>query len=190
MGYALFTARKLMLQTRLNQMNYRLMVLSQQQQDMTQQVANQQMMSSFNSSTNSIFAYQQYDVAKQALSNNLDIKSADYKDAKGNLNYAALLKDVNNNKQGTDKLEQKTIDNDTDFLKDQLNEMLNKNQLQSQSDALKLQAVQTVGNQIDLEMKKLDSQIKETTAELEQVEKAEDTAIKNSAPKYGGGAGN
>lgn len=188
MGYALFTARKLMLQTRLNQMNYRLMVLSQQQQDMTQQVANEQMMSSFKTSAGSIFAYQQYDVAKQALSNNLDIK--DYKDTNGNLDYAKLLKDVNDGKQGTKKLEQTTIDNDTDFLKTQLNEMTTKNQLQSQSDALKLQAVQTVGNQIDLEMKKLDSQIKETTAELEQVEKAEDTAIKNSAPKYGGGAGN
>lgn len=185
MGYALFTARKLMLQSRLNQMNYRLMVLSQQQQDMTQQTANMQMMSSFKQSSNSIFAYQQYDAAKNALSKGIDISQ--YKDSSGNLK----MDDINKALAGasTTPLTQTVIDNDNQYLQSKLNSSLLATQNDSAADALKLQAVSTVGNQIDLEMKKLDSQIKETTAEMESVEKAEETAIKNSAPKYGGGAG-
>lgn len=185
MGYALFTARKLMLQSRLNQMNYRLMVLSQQQQDMTQQTANMQMMSSFKQSSNSIFAYQQYDAAKNALSKGIDVSQ--YMDAKGNMKIDDINKAL---ADGTSKtLTQSVIDSDTSILQARLNSSLLATQNDSAADALKLQAVSTVGNQIDLEMKKLDSQIKETTAEMESVEKAEETAIKNSAPKYGGGAG-
>lgn len=166
MGYALFTARKLMLQTRLNQMNYRLMILSQQQQDMTQQTAGIQMMNSFRASQNSIFAYNEYDKAKAALSTGTMIKDGQ-----------------------SVPVDQAYIDTKTKDLQDTLNHQLNDLQLQSKEDTLRLQTTATVGNQIDLEMKKLDSQIKETTAEMESVEKAEEQAIKASAPKYGGGAG-
>ncbi len=36
-------------------------------------------------------------------------------------------------------------------------------------------------------MKSLETQVKSAAAELEQVEKAEDSAIKSAAPKYGTG---
>lgn len=43
MGYALFTARKLSLQARVNQLNAQLMVVSNQQDSLTQQITNKQM---------------------------------------------------------------------------------------------------------------------------------------------------
>ena len=43
MGYALFTARKLSLQTRVNQLNAQLMAISNQQDALTQKITNKQM---------------------------------------------------------------------------------------------------------------------------------------------------
>lgn len=43
MGYALFTARKLSLQTRVNQLNAQLMAISNQQDALTQKISNKQM---------------------------------------------------------------------------------------------------------------------------------------------------
>ena len=158
MGYALFTARKLMLQNRLNQMNYRLMVLSQQQQDLTQKTANIEMQNGFNASINSIFVNNQMTQQYDAL-----LGKTDLTDSQRKAEIEALGR--------------------------MFSSMETDNKIRAQKDMNNLKSVQAISNQIDLEMKKLDTQVKETTAEMEQVEKAEETAIKNSAPKYGGGAG-
>ena len=49
MGYALFTARKLALQSRVNNLNAQLMAISNQQNALTDQITNKQMMSDLRS---------------------------------------------------------------------------------------------------------------------------------------------
>lgn len=61
MGYALFTARKLSLQTRVNQLNAQLMSISNQQDALTTQITNKQMAANLrianaNANAYSIFA--------------------------------------------------------------------------------------------------------------------------------------
>lgn len=153
MGYALFTARKLMLQNRLNQFNYRMMMLQQQRNQVVDQASNMEIMNSMRSTVNNIFAYDQ----TSKLYDNM-LGSGNQTDIQGQM--AKLQNDLQTN--------------------------LLKNQLTAQSDAMKLKSVQAVENQIDMEMKKLETQVKETTAEMESVEKAEENAIKQSSPKYGG----
>ncbi len=158
MGYALFTARKLMLQNRLNQMNYRLMILSQQRNDLVQQAADLEMQNGYKKTLRSIFASQDYQKGVQDLLDNPP-------------------SDSNTQKL---KLESLQADMQSATGKDALQELLDKS---------KINNIHAVENQIDLEMKKLETQVKETTAEMESVEKAEEQGIKASAPKYGGGAG-
>ncbi|MDD3237000.1 MAG: hypothetical protein PHV37_02755 [Candidatus Gastranaerophilales bacterium] len=159
MGYALFTARKLMLQTRLNNYNYRLMSVSEQRNQMVEQETNLQMKSSFNSSTNSIFLADQ----QEKMYNDILTKSQS-----GELDSGAV-----------DQAQQK--------LENYINKMQAQSQLQSSADASQLKAIQMVENQLDLQQKKLTTQIQATTAEMEKVEQAEEKAIEKSAPKYGGG---
>ena len=155
MGYALFTARKLMLQNRLNQLNYRAMVLTQQEQNLAVQAANLQQVMGLRSSQTSIYAANQIAGAY----NNKSIVDED-----------KLEQYVNTVKANMDAFT-KTQNGYNDV------------------DAAQLKSIQVVENQMDLEMKKIETQIKTTTAEMENVEKAEETAIKNAAPDYQGGAG-
>ena len=156
MGYALFTARKLMLQNRLNQMNYRAMVLSQQQQNLAVQSANIQQISGLRTSLTSIYTSQQMSDAYESLGENASESQIDTK--------------VNQMQAMMEKYQAK---------QDAL----------TSSDSARLASIQVIDNQIDLEMKKIETEIKTTTAEMESVEKAEDSAIKAAAPKYSGGAG-
>lgn len=55
------------------------------------------------------------------------------------------------------------------------------------ANASQLEAIKTKETMFDLQMKAYDTQIKAIQQELESVEKAEDQAIKDSAPKYGQG---
>lgn len=170
MGYAIFTARKLMLQNRLNQANYRLMVLAQQQQDLTQQAANLEMQNGIKSALNSVFA------------------SNIAQDAYNQLATAAQGKEVTilGTKYKIDS--ESSVSSISSAVNAKLDGIRTLNAAGEAASKANLQGVQAIGNQIDLEMKKLDTQVKEITAEMEQVEKAEETAIKASAPKYGGGA--
>lgn len=157
MGYALFTARKLMLQNRINQMNYRMMVLSQQQQDLASKQADLQMQNGWTTMSNSIFNSN----AQVDLYNNISNAGGDQ------TKLTQLINDA------------KTSQND------RYNQQLR----DSAQSTAQLQGVAQAENQIDLEMKKLETLVKAATSELEQVEKAEDSAIKAAAPKYGAQGG-
>lgn len=161
MAYALFTARKLMLRNRLNQLNYRVMMLSQQQQNLAQESGNIEMMSGLKSSMNSIFVY-----------DNCAKKQKDWLDQM---------------KNGT--LTESDYNNQMKSLEFETQKKTSENQAAALIDTARLKSIQVLGNQIELEMKKLETSVKDTAAEMESVEKEEDIAIKASAPKYGGGPG-
>ncbi len=171
MGYALFTARKLMLQNRLNQMNYRLMVLSQKQQDLTQQSANLEMQNSLRSSLSSVFSS--------------SIASKAYDD----LSKAAAGDIITVNGKPYSVTNTDNISIISSAINAQLNEINAANAAGEASSKLNLQSINAMGNQIDMEMKKLTTQLQETSAELKTVEEAEEKAIQSSAPKYSGGNG-
>lgn len=159
MGYVLFTARKLMLQNRLNQASYRQMVLSQQRNDLVQKASDMEMQNGYSATIKSIQANTDYSKSITDLTNKA--KTDTSIDLNAELAKQASIFD--NTKYG--------------------------NTADSQKDKNQLNSIYAIENQIDLEMKKLDTTVKEITAEMESVEKAEDSAIKASAPKYGGGQG-
>lgn len=64
------------------------------------------------------------------------------------------------------------------------NMQMGTNQMMSMQNDGQLQNVAMQENQIELERKNLETQVKAATAELESVEKAEDSQIKASAPKF------
>ncbi len=172
MGYAIFTARKLMLRNRINQINFRMMQLSQQQQTLAEQasrweraMANTrtvfsqignifqmgmnamiqgQMQQLYNNNVNGGGGTQDYSIFNTILST-------------GGLNFMATPMGAYMN------------------MMSQSLDMANQNQLQR---------VKDMENQIELQMKSLETQLKAAQAEMESVEKAEDNEIKSSAPKF------
>lgn len=139
MGYALFTARKMSLQTRVNQLNARLMSISNQQDALTQQITNKQ------------------------LTNGLRIASA---------NCEAYEVFKNSSQSDSDLLE--------------LNSSLSNSELATQMSNFDIQALQSKVDVLDTARQSITTQLNAAQQELQQVEKAEESAIKNSTPKYVG----
>ena len=172
MGYAIFTARKLMLRNRINQINFRMLQLTQQQQTLADQASRweramantrtvfsqignifqmgmnamvqKQMQELYNNNVNGGGGTQDYSIFNTILST-------------GGLNFMATPVGAYMN------------------MMSQSLDMANQNQLQR---------VKDMENQIELQMKSLETQLKAAQAEMESVEKAEDNEIKSSAPKF------
>jgi len=152
MGYAIFAARKIMLTSRINNLNWRIMCLSQQQQSLSDISGRMQqyfgtMSMMMGSQNNSI--WQAMGLGNQwAGGNGLDMNSI------ANNAYAYM--------------------NGMQMQQAQINML---------SQAM-LQPVAAQENQIELERKRLETQLQAATKELEKVESAEEKQIENSAPKY------
>lgn len=162
MGYAIFTARKLMLTNRINQINFRIMQLSQQQQTLAKAAGDMERNLSWAKnifgSIGSMFT--------QGLQQNMNI--AAYGMTQGG-NTQALSDFLSG---GYQAMQQSTL---MFSLVGQMVDAQSQNQLRN---------VKDMENQIELERKNLETQVKALTAERESVEKAEDNEIKNSAPKF------
>ena len=137
MGYALFTARKMSLQTRVNQLNAQLMAISNQQDALTQKITNNQMQTNLG-------------IAK---------KNADA--------YSVFLK----SDQGTSASAK-------------LNKTLSDNELTSTLSNVQIQGLQSQVDILDTARQSIQTQLNAAQQELSQVEKTEESAIKNATPKY------
>lgn len=133
MGYAVFTARKIMITNKINTLNFKAMMLSFQQQNIQQQSADAQRM------------YNAYSYWGNQAMNSLN-----------NMGYG----------------------NSSNYFAQQLSDyqypMMNQ-----------LAYLNFIESDIEAQQKAIETQLKALNAELESIEKAEDQAIKRSAPKYG-----
>ncbi|MBQ2645375.1 hypothetical protein IJG14_07385 [bacterium] len=149
MGYALFFARKLSLNTRINNMNAELMAISNQQTELTNRKAAQESQKNLATATANNTAAATYANTLEALGSNAS--SADLELAKTRYNQA-----------------------------------LQQNSIFSAKDDVEIQQITAEMNALDTRRETLETQLTAAQAELEKVEKAEESAIKSSAPGYVG----
>ncbi len=171
MGYAIFTARKLMLTNRINQINFRIMQLSQQQQTLADSAAKMERAIAntknlFNNIGNAISMSQQQ--ASQALQYQL----------MSNLQKGQSIDPSVIGQLGSILGGGGLMSSPAGLALNIMNQSL---ELTSQN---QLRQIKEMENQIELERKNLETQVKAMTAEREAVEKAEDKEIQNSAPKF------
>lgn len=156
MGYAIFTARKLMLTNRLSQLNFRIMQLSQQQQTLSQAAGD----------------FERAMSAQKAYFNNLGNQQMNI--------FMGLLQGGQLNSNGNNA--------NVNSIFQQIQEQIQKTYMtNSYFDALsqsKMQNIKNIEDQIEQEMKTLETQQKAVSTELKSVEDAESKAIENAAPKF------
>lgn len=165
--YAMFTARKLMLTARINNLSLRLMLLAQKQNDIMTYGANIAdgtiSMEEAANSPSSIFN-------RQILYTQQTTAGAT---AQATQQLNAYLATNPNNTASVAPNPQDPVY--ASFYQQALKDAAQVEQ----------QKIAVIENQIDQERLKIETQLKAAQAELESVEKAEDQGIKNSAPKYG-----
>ena len=137
MGYALFTARKLALQSRVNNLNAQLMAISNQQNALTDQITNKQMMSDLRSANAAANAYSIFQGSSQSDKDTATLQSTLAQNEKA-----------------------KTMSN------------------------IEITNLQSKVNALDTTREALETQLNSASNELQQVEKAEESAIKNATPQY------
>ncbi len=156
MGYAIFTARKLMLTNRLSQLNFRIMQLSQQQQTLSQAAGD----------------FERAMSAQKAYFNNLGNQQMNI--------FMGMLQGGQLNSNGNNA--------NVNSIFQQIQEQIQKTYMtNSYFDALsqsKMQNIKNIEDQIEQEMKTLETQQKAVSTELKSVEDAESKAIENAAPKF------
>ena len=173
MGYAIFTARKLMLTNRINQISFRIMQLTQQQQTLADNAAR---MERAIANTRNLFssignAFQmglqmQQQAAMQGFYQ--DIQANGGKIDQSSLGSIGSILGGGMNFMSTPMGMFMTLMN-------QSIEMTSQNELRN---------VKEMENQIELQRKSLETQLNAAQKELEKVEQAEDKNIERSAPKF------
>ena len=151
MGYALFTARKLSVTARVNQLNAQLMSISQQQQDLANQISNKQQANNMRTASANMAAL---NIFQNSMSG-VDSNSSDY--------------------QSTFDTAQMTY-----------NKAMAQNTVDSTMSDAEIQQLSQQDNALDMQRETLETQLNAASQELEQVKKAEESAIKNATPKYVG----
>lgn len=151
MGYALFTARKLALTARVNQLNAQLMSISQQQQDLANQISNKQQANNMRTASANMAAL---NIFQNSMSG-VDSNSSDY---------------------------QKTFD----AAQMTYNQAMAQNTVDSTMSDAEIQQLSQQDNALDMQRETLETQLNAASQELEQVKKAEESAIKNATPGYVG----
>ncbi len=165
MGYAIFAARKLMLTNRLNQVRFRILALSQQQMTLSQAAGDKQRYLSY---TKNIFN----NLSNSAVNNFLTAQKTQLEQQYGQngINDPTAFSNAMNNAWQQINLFSNTINQN--------------NQALDLSASYEMERIKDIENQIELEKKTLETQEKAMTAELQEIEKKEDSEIKNSAPKF------
>ncbi len=182
--YAIFTARKLMLTNRVNQINYKLMLLSQKQQDLATYAANvaDGIITPEEAANSSATMYQRQNIFMAQNSGNA------YNQASlAAQNYVAQYNAIN---ASTNNAYSNTIDPTGTTSSIDMTALTSAYYQQAMEQAAKSEQskIQAIENEIDQQVASLETQLKAAQAELESVEKAEDSAIKAAAPQYSGGS--
>ena len=178
MGYAIFTARKLMLTNRINQLNFRIMQLSQQQQTLANNAANLERsmasMKNLFSNIGNIFQMgmtMQQNTIMAALTQKMQGTNGDFSNPDIQAGIKGLL--------GT------YLSGGANFFSTPQGMSLQLiNQSMETVNQTKMQQIKDMETQIELQRKSLETQLAAAQEELKSVEKAEDNEIKNSAPKF------
>ena len=177
MGYAIFTARKLMLTNRINQLNARIMQLSQQQQTLSDNAGRLEraIANTRNLFSNISNAFQMgYTMQQQAMSQSL-LKAM--QESNGDMNNAA----VQNALASMGSL----LNGGANFMATPMGMGLTMmNQSINTINESKIRQIRDMENQIELERKSLHTQVEAAAAELKTVEEQESKSIENSAPKF------
>lgn len=163
MGFLIFAYRKLFLKRKIDDLNYRAMVLSQKKMAMMDQIGSVQQISSQSQEALSIWS------SDRAMG-----LEKHYQDV--------FRQNPNNGQNGMDSPIVMQYRADQMRLANQVQEMKSGFDMKDQMQLKQLHAMDTA---IDQEIALIDSQVKQLTPELENVEKAEDKAAKDEAPKFG-----
>lgn len=177
MGYAIFTARKLMLTNRVNQLQFRIMQLSQQQQTLSDNagrleraIANTRNLFSNIGNAFQMGMTMQQQAMQRDLMEKLQASGGDWKDPSVQAAYAQMGSLLNGG---------------ANFMSTPMGISM---QLMNQSieavNESKMRQIKEMENQIELERKSLETQLNAAQKELEKVEQAEDKNIERSAPKF------
>ena len=173
MGYAIFTARKLMLTNRINQLNFRIMQLSQQQMTLSNNAAKlERALANQKNVFQTIGNIYQTSLTMQQQAYTSSLFNAAQKD--GTVNASTMQQFATLGLNGM-----------FNFATTPLGMMMGMMQQQQEMvNQTKLEQIKDMENQIELERKSLETQLKAAQAEMQEVEKAEENQIKNAAPKF------
>lgn len=156
MGYAIFTARKLMLTNRLSQLNFRIMQLSQQQQTLSQAAGD----------------FQRAMSAQKAYFNNLGNQQMNI--------FTGMLQNGQLNANGNNT----TANNIFQQIQEQIQKTYMTNSYFDFMSQARMQNIKNIEDQIEQERETLQTQATAVQHELDKVQEAEDKAIERSAPKF------
>ena len=169
MAYGIFSARKLMLVNRINQMQYRLMQLSQQQMSLADSAAQHERAAASRKNLLSSFS----NIFQMGLERARQSKLNEYYKQAQTSNVQLSESVMMNMMQSTDPMKDPRM-----FALTMLNQVE-----ESRSGAI-LRQVKEMENEIQLQMKSLETQLAAAQAELKTVEDTERKNIENSAPKF------
>jgi len=168
MGFLIFAYRKLSLKSRINDLNFRLMMLTQKEQSMTEKVG--QMEQAMSSAKNMMAASNSTQMSR--MTESILTKYYD-KDANGKMTAKAGI-DSNLVNQEMYKANYEAAAQNSVF--------------SGAFDAVakaQMTALNTQSTQISNQKANIESRLKQMNGELDGVEKAEDDAAKKDAPKFG-----
>ncbi len=167
MGFLLFAARKLQLKRQINQLSYRQIQLSQEQQRITDQIAQQQqkqqqIQNIFNTVGTMINGAQSVNQAMQLKTlNDKELSKAEISAA-----YQTMM---NGNKEFQGMTYATNV----------------MNSVFTAQNNVQLSQLQNKDNEISMELESVDSKLKLLQAEYENVKKGEQSEAQNSAPTFG-----
>ena len=163
MSFLIFAYRKLDLTRRINEKNYRLMLISNEHQRMVTQIGNMQQCMSATQNTISMLSGNSIMNATQQF--------------QATCMGAGTATDANTQMQAAVKFQ--AAQQAATYKANLMNSVFD---VQSKTQLAQLNAIDT---QLTMEMKSLESQLKPLSEELTNVEKAEGEAAKQAAPKFG-----
>ena len=171
MGYAIFTARKLMLRNRINQINFRMLQLTQQQQTLADQASRwERAMANTRTVFSQIGNIFQMGMNAKVQAQMQQLYQNNVAGGGGTQDYSIF----NTIMSGGLNFMTSPFGIYMNMMSQSL-DMANQNQLRQ---------VKDMENQIDLQLKSLQTQLSAAQAELKAVEEGEENEIKNSAPKF------
>lgn len=169
MGFLIFAYRKLYLKSKINDLSYQALILSQKKQTVTSQIGSLEEMMNSGKQSLSLFQNTEMGQLQQSLYKKygtMDEKTGQYTFNKG-MDNTGYNMEMNNQMQ---MLQQKYAYANSVF-DQQEKGMLNRLHMEDK--------------QIEQQLASIDTQTKQLTPELEEVIKGEDAAAKSEAPKFG-----
>ena len=198
MGFLLYAGRKLQLKNKINQLSYRQMLLSQEQQTIASQIADKQQ--AINAAKNQLNLSSQMSVFNGVLTGlggNDTVKEILRQKGLESCSTQDLQALLNGQKLNVDGTEISLDGNDLAKINQPYQMIQNQAQMQtamatnvinSVVDATSKADLTLLNNkdsQISLELENIDSQLKLTQTEYENCKKAESSEAQNTAPSFG-----